>query len=256
MTKALWNNGVGAVRRGGRNGYTKRDQVEALYRCKVAQYDIQEGRCGACGEPMDPMYACWITAKWQNGLSLARWAFGRELEYNPTTHDFVANPRSPDEILAEYGAGTRGHSLYHPRCLRRVKSESPGAPAGGPAWEREYELAVQEGNNSAEAFTLAHTRLRAKALVGLAKARNDPKRMKNWLSKMEKDGKEEKHKYTRERKPRKKRVRQLGEGPEAEAALRAEQEARREDDDRLAREEQAVLDYYGVKKPAQLSDAG
>ncbi len=247
MTKALWNNGIGAVTRGKRKGYTKRDQQMALYRCKVAQFASQEGACGKCNDPMDPKYACWVTAKWQNGLSLARWAHGRDVEFNSETMGFDANPRSPDEILDEYGTANRGHFLIHPRCLRKWRAEAPGSALGGPVWEQEFEKALREGKDQAQAFVRAHERLREKALANLAQARNDPKRMKNWLSKMELDGKEEKLKYTRKRKPGKKK-KPLFTPSESDANLRAAQEElQNRPETPLERQSREVLEQYGVK---------
>jgi hypothetical protein len=258
-SESLWNRGIGAVTQKERLGYSQRDQRFALYQCKVAEFAANDGRCGICHCPMDPKYAVWANPRKPKNPSLAKWAFGQSVEFNHKTLGFESGYRSPDEILAEYDGGRAGYHLYHPWCMGKWRAQSPGLYPGGPAWEREFDKAREEGHNSLAASTVAYERIRERNLAVMAEAREHPERMKNWLTAMEL-GRSKKKVGGSTARVSSKRVRK--EGPESpvsirarfEEACRAEEDSLREVNERLAREEQAVLDSYGVKKPAQLSD--
>lgn len=259
--KALWNKGIGAVTQKERLGFSQQDQRVALYECKVAQFDAQRGECGICHQPLDPQYAVWATAKWMNGMSLASWTFGKNMQYNHEALGFDSTFRSPDEIRAEYGGGQGGHHLFHRKCMRRWRGEAPGMPAGGPVWEREFDLAITLGHDQANAYRIAYERIAERAVARMAEARTHLRAQRDvWLDtppKVDESGKTAKER----KRSRKKRVRQPEKESDAsirarfEEACRAEQEAHRGDDEHLAREEQLVLDSFGVKKPGELSDA-
>lgn len=178
-----WNKGIGAVTQRQRLGFSERDQRDALYECKAAQFAIQEGHCGVCYEFMDPIHAIWTCSRWMRGNSLAQWAFGQALEYNHETLGIDSHFRSPDEIRAEYDEGTRGHALFHRRCLAKWKRMAPGLHGNGPAYVRELELALSEGHDAIAADRMALERIHEQARAVMKDGRVDPKAKKDaWLS--------------------------------------------------------------------------
>lgn len=178
-----WNKGIGATTQKQRLGFSERDQRDALYECKVAQFDIQEARCGICNDFLDPINTVWCCSRWQNGNSLAQWAFGQELQYNHETRGIDSCFRSPDEIRAEYGDGARGHALFHRRCMGKWKRMCPGMHDSGAAYVRELERAMEEGNDAASANQIARDRLRTQVLATMEEGRTHLKPRKDaWLS--------------------------------------------------------------------------
>jgi hypothetical protein len=147
----------------------------ALYQCKYAQWKQQEGQCGVCNEPMDPKHAVWIAAKWLDGTGLSKWAVGRDLVFNEATDEFDAIPRSPDEILEEYGEGLKGHYLWHKRCRVKFRKVGAGIPTRGPAHVREYDKLLAQGIPSHEAVARADNVLREQSHVRMEEARSHKK---------------------------------------------------------------------------------
>lgn len=222
--KQTWKQGIGAVRKRDRVGFTAADVRMALYQCKYAQWKQQEGRCGYCSEPMDPKHAVWISSRWLDGTGLSKWALGRELVFNQCTDEFDAMPRSPDEILAEYAEGLGGHFLWHKRCRVKFRRMSAGIPTRGPAHTREYDNFRRGGFDHHNAVTLADDALREQSRARMEEARSHKASKRRIL--LHEDGAE-----TRAPKKRR-RVRVVSKSdaptPLAEAYqdhLRAEQEA-------------------------------
>jgi len=182
QTKSVsWKPGVGAIRKCDRVGFTAADVRTALYQCKYAQWKQQEGRCGLCQEPMDPKHAVWVAARWLDGTGLAKWAMGRELVFDPATDEFDAVPRSPAEILDEYGEGLRGHFLWHKRCRVKFKRVGAGIPTRGPAHVREFDELIARGVPSHEALARADDILREQSRARMAEARSHKRsRQRTW----------------------------------------------------------------------------
>lgn len=248
--KRRWNKGIGAVRQKEHLGFSGEDQNEALYDCKIAQWKLQGGVCADCGDMLDGCRAIWKSAKYAKE-SFTAWARGHLTELDQASCEFVQTPRSPDEIHARYLDG--GYFLVHKhRCgpMTDRKVHSMGIGGEGPGFVRELHDFLDENGivdlpkdaaMLADIWRTVGERLTVKQRLLLREAQKKSAKVRKIARVGEEDDTSRRGK---------KKVRQIGEGPEADAALRAEQEARREEDDRLAREEQAFLASYGVVRPS------
>ena len=139
-----WNKGVGAVRQRDNLGFSKEDQNEALYECKLAQWKIQGGMCKHCGLMLDASGAVWKSAKYIK-VPLASWARGCLTELDQETLEFVQTPRSPAEIRERYVEGQ--YWLVHRKnCGWKVdrKPYSSGLGNAGPVFMDELYLFLEE----------------------------------------------------------------------------------------------------------------
>ncbi len=159
-----------------RDGFTKRDQVQALKLVKEAQYRTQSGICSYCDEPLPFDCSAWVNCRC--GPPLSKWAFCDYREFDPVNLCQTYRPRSPAEIEEEYRTG--GHELIHQGCVikhRNARYSTAGHTKGQLA---EYEALLKELGfgehtpDAATAFTLwerAAKRLTARRLKHLATIR-------------------------------------------------------------------------------------
>ena len=248
QSRALWHKGIGGVTQKERHGFSKEEQGLALYECKVAQFDIQRGLCLVCLTPItDPRNAIWACSRWMDGKSLVAWALGQRVEYNHEALAFDSYFRSPDEIRAEYGGGTRGHCLYHRSCIGKWRKIAPGMHSGGPAFIREFDNAQQAGNGPARSFEIANEVLRAQACTRMAEARKHKKKDRaKWLGDDEQQG--DAGKPVRRRKKPWPKVYALGCSPKAQEWLDdAAREAAERPETDLERQSREIAAEFGVK---------
>lgn len=143
-----WNRGTTRDVHLPREGYTKEDQEHALAECKAYALGQQDGWCSTCDKPMKEAYTAWVSNR--NGKPLRKWARGESHSYDPVNLRHVYQPRSPEEIHAEFARGNGGHELVCIGCVRPYNIRRFGTAGTGKAFIREYEALIQEQGWSTE----------------------------------------------------------------------------------------------------------
>ena len=258
--KKLYRPGIGAVTRTERRGFSEQDQDVALAECKMAQYDVQGGRCILCTKAMFLPQARWISAHGATA-TLSEWAKAMTQEYHMETHCPVLHHRSPDEIRAEYGNALRGHELACRGCAMRVHYALYGENGAGAAYRKHYGKLVDERRLTEDQqhdpevvmqlhtdtlSYLGQTRM-ARLSENWGKVDPDDVKVKPKVHNLRR--KKSSNPYHRGTPAVARKERLIGTGPEADAALefcRAEAAARPETDlERMSRE---LIEDAALKK--------
>lgn len=227
-----------------RVGFMVADQEEAMRQCSIKQMAIQEGKCGLCGKPIYSRL-CWMRCD-QNKKPLRKWAFEENCTYDSDAGLHVFTHRSPEEIKAEYNSGR--HEIIHFGCVLKYRNKMWGHAGHTRTHELEYKSVLREWGFEDSSTAPADAQFAAwnkatkilaekrrfqileagKKGVSTLRERNPEWGTGAWRGRRKpvlepKAPKKEWHgkvKETRTYRTTTNRVRRLGEGPEADRALR------------------------------------